>query len=518
MADERYRADNYGRYGSDRQRRPSHREADGASGHYRSSGAQRDAADDGRPTPSDRYPSGRPRTQPMNHDDALPAPRYSEGGYSARATYGRTGDARHGQQQDAYRRDGEREQSIYTPRPEQGRMGASSYARDSWNGAEDRPAQGQHRQADRRAHYGGASFEQPRDRDGRRADRGQGYGGPAPEQGARAHAGAQGRRDMRDQGRATHARQQAPAGVELPEPLARALDVLQANPVLIAAAAAGVALIVVIALIASCVAGNSQQGYVQAVSSQGSDSTTSTATDVSASATPTDTAATGTGSADGAATPASTDTAATGDTAQQQADPADQTPHDVDDVTAVSDVWAYSTTSFNKDAAYNNGGVEDPWSPTGYFTTGDAELDQMVKSYCDGQAQDGLDAGDNAYYTYLHISWIDYVENDNNQRPWDVEGDWRVTYAKQCFTNMTANCYEFAAAIQYIMRYYGYADAIAEPCLVLKQSGAWGDHGLVFLTSLDGRQCLIDASLSSNGWLLPAASMTYKLDSGYRAG
>ena len=243
-----------------------------------------------------------------------------------------------------------------------------------------------------------------------------------------------------------------------------------------------------------------------------------------ASTTDTTTAGTSAG-ATPSATPAastSTDTGTTDTTTAAQqttTDPHDQTPHDVDDVSTIAqgDVWSYSTTSFNKDAAYNSGGVEDPWSPTGYFTTGDAELDQLVKNYCDSQAQDGLDAGDNAYYTYLHISWIDYVENDQNQRPWDVEGDWRITYAKQCFTNMTANCYEFAAAIQYIMRYYGYADAIAEPCLVLRQSGNWGDHGLVFLTSLDGRQCLIDASLSSNGWLLPASSLSYTLDTGYRA-
>ena len=292
---------------------------------------------------------------------------------------------------------------------------------------------------------------------------------------------------------------------------------MQSNPIYPVTAVGAVALLVVIALVGSCVAGNANQGYVQAESSQDSAPAASSTTD-------TTTADTSAGTTPGATPDASTSTDtgttdATPDAQQTATDPHDQTPHDVDDVSTIAqgDVWSYSTTSFNKDAAYNSGGVEDPWSPTGYFTTGDAELDQLVKNYCDSQAQDGLDAGDNAYYTYLHISWIDYVENDQNQRPWDVEGDWRITYAKQCFTNMTANCYEFAAAIQYIMRYYGYADAIAEPCLVLRQSGNWGDHGLVFLTSLDGRQCLIDASLSSNGWLLPASSLSYTLDTGYRA-
>lgn len=523
MADERYRADNYGYRSPEQAGRSARRYADGD---------RWDTVEDDRRAAADRYPSGRPRTQPMYRDDAgrTQAPRYNEGGYSARATYGRTHDARTDRQQGAHQGgEGEcSEQPGYASAAERGHMGASGYAHASWNDAgSDRTQAGRRQESryafyddgprsqarswdepegsrDRRASYDAAGYGQLRSQAG--AGR---YNRPAPEPRGRT-AQQRPRTSQRDP------RGPAPAlgGVELPEPIARALDALRANPVLIAAIVGGVALIVVIVLIASCVAGNAQQGYVQAVSSQGADAAATPATD--ASATPTDSADSATGT-DAATAPASTDAGAGADTAQQQTDPTDQTPHDVDDVTTVGDVWSYSTTSFNKDAAYNNGGVEDPWSPTGYFTTGDAELDQMVKSYCDGQAQDGLDAGDNAYYTYLHISWIDYVENDNNQRPWDVEGDWRVTYAKQCFTNMTANCYEFAAAIQYIMRYYGYADAIAEPCLVLKQSGAWGDHGLVFLTSLDGRQCLIDASLSSNGWLLPAASMTYKLDSGYRA-
>ena len=494
MADERYRSDNTNRHASPTQGgRTSSRDYSQSysAGYGRSEGAQPRAQHYDSSSTQDCYPSGRPKTQRQYADDSHA--RYAEGGYSARATsheYGadRAGSSARYVQQPSYAPQAGYDQDGY------------SQSEASWRGGY---AQDGYEQGDYRAtHAAGNRFSQPQREGGRHAQDAHGTAQARPNQ---AHS-------------ASHAAHSAAAAApELPEPLARLVELMQSNPIYPLAAVGAVALLVVIARVCSGVAGNANKGYVQAESSQDSAPAASSTAD-------TTTAGTSAGTTPSASPAASTssDTGATDATAAAQqtaTDPHDQTPHDVDDVSTIAqgDVWSYSTTSFNKDAAYNSGGVEDPWSPTGYFTTGDAELDQLVKNYCDSQAQDGLDAGDNAYYTYLHISWIDYVENDQNQRPWDVEGDWRITYAKQCFTNMTANCYEFAAAIQYIMRYYGYADAIAEPCLVLRQSGNWGDHGLVFLTSLDGRQCLIDASLSSNGWLLPATSLSYTLDTGYRA-
>ena len=483
MADERYRSDNTNRHASPTQGgRTSSRDygQSYSAGYGRSEEALPRTQRYDSPSTQDCYPSGRPKTQRQYADDSHA--RYAEGGYSARATsheYGadRAGSSARYVQQPSYAPQAGYDQDGY------------SQSEASWRGgyAQDGYEQGDYRAA----HAAGNRFSQPRREGGRYA---QDMHGTAQAHPGQAHV-------------ASHAAHSAAAAAPaLPEPLARVVELMQSNPIYPVAAVGAVALLVVIALVGSCVAGNANKGYVQAESSQDSAPAASSTTDNT-------TAGTSAG-----ATPSTTPDASTS-TDTGTTDAHDQTPHDVDDVSTIAqgDVWSYSTTSFNKDAAYNSGGVEDPWSPTGYFTTGDAELDQLVKNYCDSQAQDGLDAGDNAYYTYLHISWIDYVENDQNQRPWDVEGDWRITYAKQCFTNMTANCYEFAAAIQYIMRYYGYADAIAEPCLVLRQSGNWGDHGLVFLTSLDGRQCLIDASLSSNGWLLPASSLSYTLDTGYRA-
>ena len=501
MADERYRSDNTNRHASPTQGgRTSSRDY----GHSYSAGYDRSEATQPRvqrydsPNTQDCYPSGRPKTQRQYADDSHA--RYAEGGYSARATsheYGadRAGSSARYVQQPSYAPQAGYDQGGYDQGEASWRGG---YAQDGYTARHDGYEQGDYRAA----HAVGNRFSQPQREGGHYAQDAHGTAQARPSQ---AHT-------------ASHAAHSAAAEAPaLPEPLARVVELMQSNPIYPAAAVGAVALLVVIALVGSCVAGNANQGYVQAESSQDSAPAASSTADTttagtSAGATPSATPAAGTSTDTGT-------TDATSATQQPATDSHDQTPHDVDDVSTIAqgDVWSYSTTSFNKDAAYNSGGVEDPWSPTGYFTTGDAELDQLVKNYCDSQAQDGLDAGDNAYYTYLHISWIDYVENDQNQRPWDVEGDWRITYAKQCFTNMTANCYEFAAAIQYIMRYYGYADAIAEPCLVLRQSGNWGDHGLVFLTSLDGRQCLIDASLSSNGWLLPATSLSYTLDTGYRA-
>lgn len=501
MADERYRSDNTNRHASPTQGgRTSSRDY----GHSYSAGYDRSEATQPRaqrydsPNTQDCYPSGRPKTQRQYADDSHA--RYAEGGYSARATsheYGadRAGSSARYVQQPSYTPQAGYDQDRYDQSEASWRGG---YAQDGYTARHDGHEQGDYRAA----HAAGNRFSQPQREGGRYAQDAHGTAQARPSQ---AHT-------------ASHAAYNtAAAAPALPEPLARVVELMQSNPIYPVAAVGAVALLVIIALVGSCVAGNANQGYVQAESSQGSAPAASSTADTttagtSAGATPSDTPAAGTSTDTGT-------TDATSATQQPATDSHDQTPRDVDDVSTIAqgDVWSYSTTSFNKDAAYNSGGVEDPWSPTGYFTTGDAELDQLVKNYCDSQAQDGLDAGDNAYYTYLHISWIDYVENDQNQRPWDIEGDWRITYAKQCFTNMTANCYEFAAAIQYIMRYYGYADAIAEPCLVLRQSGNWGDHGLVFLTSLDGRQCLIDASLSSNGWLLPATSLSYTLDTGYRA-
>ena len=463
----------------------------------------------------ERYPSGRPKTQRQPSGSAYDARSAgyadgSRGGYpQGGAPY--THGSSHGY-----------DPSVPSYRRGTGeyRQAGNSYDQGGYT-AHAGTSYGAHSRADQRggytddARYQDSHGRAYRDHEGRPVP-------PSSHTGATGHAAG-------GQGRAQYPRgSHAAAADALPEPLARLADTARANPTLVIAMAVGIVVVAVALVFAACSALSHDGSYVQAVdATQGSSTNTLSATP---SATPTSSQSSTSGDAatgDAATTDgtgAAADAQATDASAQQEQAPAEQsavaqllTPAWPDDVSNVSDIFTFATTSFDKDATYNNGGVEDPWSPTGYFTTGDAELDQMVKDYCDSNAQDGLDAGDNAYYTYLHISWIDYVESDRNQRPWDLPGDWRITYAKQCFSTMSANCHEFAAAVQYILRYYGYADACAETCLVLRQSGNWGDHSLVFVTSLDGRASIIDTSMSSKGWLLSKDSMTYTLDSGYRA-
>ncbi len=459
----------------------------------------------------ERYPSGRPKTQ-----------RQPSGSGSVSRDTGRAAGSRDGYSQAGapYAQESSRGYDTSVPSYRRGtgeyRQAGQGYDQGGYT-AHAGTSYGTHMGAGQRgsysdhAQYGNSHERAQRDYGGREVP-------------SASHAGAAGRAAGAQYPRGSHAASTAASA--LPEPLARLADTARANPALVIAIGIGIVVVVVALAFAACSALNHDGSYVQAVdATQGSSANTLSATPSatpasSQSSTSGDAGATGTaatGDAD-AADAQTTDATGQEQASAEQSEVADQlTPAWPDDVSTVSDIFTFATTSFDKDATYNNGGVEDPWSPTGYFTTGDAELDQMVKDYCDSNAQDGLDAGDNAYYTYLHISWIDYVESDRNQRPWDLPGDWRITYAKQCFSTMSANCHEFAAAVQYILRYYGYADACAETCLVLRQSGNWGDHSLVFVTSLDGRASIIDTSMSSKGWLLSKDSMTYTLDSGYRA-
>ena len=170
-----------------------------------------------------------------------------------------------------------------------------------------------------------------------------------------------------------------------------------------------------------------------------------------------------------------------------------------------------SEAAASSDAAAQQQGVSSPWTADGTFTTGDNTLDTYIKNICDGHSTEGASFDSNAYETYLYVSRTDYVERSNNQSPWG-EG-WDVEYAKQYFEEgQTGNCFNYAAVVEYILKYFGYSDAEAEPCVVGLESGDWGDHGLVFVTNkIDNKRCLIDSSLSANGWMLDADSYQYDI-------
>lgn len=154
-------------------------------------------------------------------------------------------------------------------------------------------------------------------------------------------------------------------------------------------------------------------------------------------------------------------------------------------------------------------GVDDPWVASGRFSTGDAELDQMVKGFCDSNSRADLNAADNAFNVYCYAVWAEFVERENNQHP--TGPDWDKVYAKQALSGNGVNCFEQVAVAEYILKYFGYADAQAEPCFILRQSGEYGDHGLLYVTDLDGRKCLCDPAFGANGWMLDAGIYTVKV-------
>lgn len=154
-------------------------------------------------------------------------------------------------------------------------------------------------------------------------------------------------------------------------------------------------------------------------------------------------------------------------------------------------------------------GVESPWTDNGRFSTGDAELDAYVKQVCDEHSTTGAPFDENAYNTNLFISQTDYIERASNQSPYGV--GWDVEYAKQYFEKgNSGNCYNFCAVTQFVLRYFGYSDAEAQPCIVHLQSDSWGDHGLVFVTNkVNGQRCLVDDALSADGWMLDIDAYEY---------
>ena len=171
---------------------------------------------------------------------------------------------------------------------------------------------------------------------------------------------------------------------------------------------------------------------------------------------------------------------------------------------------ASSSSSSSESIVVSADGVEDRWVSSGRFTTGDAELDRYVKSFCDGFDNSDTSVEDCAFQAYLGVAWSEYIERDNNQNPQGP--DWAVTYAKQWFTGGGGNCYEFVAATQFVLQYFGYSDAKAEPCLIELESNDWGDHGLVFVTDIsDGRSCVCDDALGANGWMLDSDALNYKI-------
>lgn len=195
------------------------------------------------------------------------------------------------------------------------------------------------------------------------------------------------------------------------------------------------------------------------------------------------------------------------DPAWKEAAGVDDLTSDGTDPTAEAAELEAERVAKNEAAGYE--GVEDPWTDSGLFSTGDKELDQMVKEFCDSHTTKGQSASENAYNTFCNIYWSDYVEWEGNQHPHTY--DWQVGYAKDFF-DRGGNCFSMAAAIQWCLRYFGYSDAHAELTYQLRQSGGMLDHGLTWVTDLEsGDIKMVDSEAAANGWMMKPNSYTVEI-------
>ena len=156
-------------------------------------------------------------------------------------------------------------------------------------------------------------------------------------------------------------------------------------------------------------------------------------------------------------------------------------------------------------------GVEDPWVESGLFATGNAEIDEWIKAFCDEHSVSD-DPSENAHAAYLALlSEFRYGERVENRHP-DYP-DWDFDYTLQMIAEGSGNCYNDAAVTQWILRYFGYEDATAQIIFVLLETGDWSDHSSVFVTDVyhGNKPCIVDDALLQEGWMLDADSYVYQI-------
>lgn len=153
-------------------------------------------------------------------------------------------------------------------------------------------------------------------------------------------------------------------------------------------------------------------------------------------------------------------------------------------------------------------GLQDNWVSSAVFTTGNKDLDIQVKDFCDALTTEGMTASENAQEVFNTIVWSGYEERTEEEKP--MGRDWATVSARHYFDTGnpaegiggTGDAYEFAAAISYCLRYFGYSDALAIPVLIGKSGAGQYGSALVVVTDEDGRSCVCDPTLSADGWML----------------
>ena len=152
-------------------------------------------------------------------------------------------------------------------------------------------------------------------------------------------------------------------------------------------------------------------------------------------------------------------------------------------------------------------GVESPWTDTLLFTTGNASLDEQVKTFCDAISKSSDSAEKNARAVYDVVVQSDFEPRTLSDMP--TGADWALGAAHHYFmaakpkegVGGKGDFYEFAAVVGYCLRYFGYDDAIAAPVMGIDTGGGVGT-ALCFVTDKKGDARVCDPYYGTNGWML----------------
>lgn len=154
-------------------------------------------------------------------------------------------------------------------------------------------------------------------------------------------------------------------------------------------------------------------------------------------------------------------------------------------------------------------GVEDPYTYTGYFTTGNDELDQQVKAFCDSIGDPTLEARDNAKKVFDAIAQkSDYTVRAYADKPGGPE--WYRVCGEQYFASAkpdegkagSGDYYDYASAVCWCLRYFGFSDALAVP--LTNEAGTDYGKAVVVVTDISDTLCVCDPSRPYDGWMLDA--------------
>ncbi len=164
-------------------------------------------------------------------------------------------------------------------------------------------------------------------------------------------------------------------------------------------------------------------------------------------------------------------------------------------------------------------GVEDPWVSSGYFTTGDENLDPKVKEFCDAYSKAGETAPSNALNVYNTIMWnYSCVDKGEDQKPagpsWAeaCARDFLSRYAAAGDLGGEADYYELAAIVSFCLRYFGYSDALAVPVVIGSGGNTSVDAAYCLVTSETGSSCICDPTRGAGGWMIDRYSVTFMVD------